>query len=188
MTRHISLWLLLWGSPVFWWYNKFETQQLLLNMDRHRKTSYILYRKVTMTQWGLMALKLKGNIISNWILEYLTIKANAHSVHVCCHVTAVKECWGQNGLINVLIHPNLDKIVAAARRCLVLAGDRSIKYKLTLTLTSANKKTFLANQKLPPDFLATVAGGSDYSGWWPPGLVTCAHLISLLSTIRNWLR
>ena len=68
-------------------------------------------------------------------------------------------------MINVLIHPNLDKIVAAARRCLVLAGDRSIKYKLILSLTSANKKAFLANQKLPPDFLATVAGGSDYSGW-----------------------
>ena len=51
-------------------------------------------------------------------------------------------------MINVLIHPNLDKIVAVARRCLILAGDRTIKYQLILSLNLADQKALMANQKL----------------------------------------
>ena len=65
-------------------------------------------------------------------------------------------------MINVLIHPNLDKIVAAARRCLVLTGDRTIKYQLILSLISANQKALIATQKLPSVFPAPVAGGGEY--------------------------
>ena len=86
------------------------------------------------SQWGTKATSNLNLDLSSW-----TSQANAHFINVSWPGAAVKVRWGQNGLINVLIHPSLDKIVAAARE--VLAGDGAGNTKLILLPISANQKT-----------------------------------------------
>ncbi len=59
-------------------------------------------------------------------------------------------------MINVLIHPNLDKIVAAARRCLVLMGDRTKISTDSVTQFSQSEGIWSQSEAAP------VAGGSEW--------------------------